>query len=127
VISHIDHLVLTVKSVDATCSFYERALGFKCTSDPGRPVAMHFGQCKINVHPAEHPIAPLALAPKPGSADFCLITEDSIGEVVRHLVEMDIEVEVGPIDRTGAQGPMTSAYFRDPDGNLLEVSQYSKK
>jgi catechol 2,3-dioxygenase-like lactoylglutathione lyase family enzyme len=123
-ISHLDHLVLTVRSLAVTCSFYERVLGFKRSDAPGKPTALQFGACKINVHAVGHTFEPKAAQPMPGSADFCLITEQSLADIAEHLHSENIEIELGPIARTGARGSMTSLYFRDPDENLIEVSRY---
>jgi catechol 2,3-dioxygenase-like lactoylglutathione lyase family enzyme len=123
-ISHIDHFVLTVGSVSASCLFYERVLHFRRVDAPGKPTALHFGNCKINVHEIGHSFEPKAKAPTLGAADFCLITEQSIKELARHLQAENVPIEVGPVARNGARGPMTSLYFRDPDGNLIEVSRY---
>ena len=123
-ISHIDHLVLTVASLEETCSFYERVLGFKRTDTPGKPTGLHFGSCKINVHQTDHTFDPKAHNPTPGSADFCLITRLSPDEALDHLSRENVPVEAGPLERNGAQGKMTSIYFRDPDRNLIEVSRY---
>jgi catechol 2,3-dioxygenase-like lactoylglutathione lyase family enzyme len=123
-ISHIDHFVLTVRSIDDTCAFYERVLKCRRTDSPGRPVALHFGGCKINVHAHGHSFEPCAKSAAPGSADFCLITEQSMEEVVQHVRAQGVEIEVGPVERNGAHGPMTSIYLRDPDGNLIEISRY---
>jgi catechol 2,3-dioxygenase-like lactoylglutathione lyase family enzyme len=124
-ISHIDHLVLTVRSLEATCSFYERVLNFRRSDALGMPTALHFGTCKINVHEVEHTFEPKATTPTPGAADFCLITEENLNDVADHLHSEDVTIEAGPVDRKGARGLMSSLYFRDPDGNLLEVSRYS--
>ena len=123
-ITHIDHLVLTVQSLERTCSFYERVLGFDRKDKPGKPTALSFGSCKINVHQIGHTFEPKAHAPTPGSGDFCLITDRSIEDVVEHLRSLDVPIEEGPLKRNGAQGEMMSVYFRDPDQNLVEVSHY---
>jgi catechol 2,3-dioxygenase-like lactoylglutathione lyase family enzyme len=125
-ISRIDHFVLTVDSLEATCKFYERVLGFKRVDTPGRPTALTFGHNKINIHEAHHTFDPKAAAPTPGAADFCLITERALAEVRSHIEACGVAIEVGPIKRTGAAGAMTSLYFRDPDGNLVEVSEYDR-
>lgn len=125
-ISAIDHFVMTVRSVEATCAFYERVLGLKRLDTPGGPTALTFGRQKINLHEVGHTFEPKATAPTPGAADFCLITGRDIGAVRSHLESNGIIVEVGPVERIGAQGPMTSLYFRDPDGNLVEVSAYDR-
>jgi catechol 2,3-dioxygenase-like lactoylglutathione lyase family enzyme len=123
-IEGIDHLVLTVRSLEATCTFYETVLGFRRHDVEGRPTALHFGHQKINVHEVGHTFDPKAAAPTPGAGDFCLITELPLDEVRAHIESCDVTIELGPIDRVGAEGNMTSIYFRDPDGNLLEVSSY---
>jgi catechol 2,3-dioxygenase-like lactoylglutathione lyase family enzyme len=123
-ITHIDHLVLTVQSLERTCSFYERVLGFERKDRPGKPTALSFGSCKINVHEIDHTFEPKAHAPTPGSGDFCLITDESIEALLDQLRSLRVPIEEGPIKRIGAQGEMVSVYFRDPDRNLVEVSHY---
>lgn len=123
-IERIDHLVLTVASLDVTCGFYQRVLGFERLDADGKPTALKFGRQKINVHQSEHTFEPKARAPTPGAGDFCLITTDAVDAVIAHLKECDVQIEQGPVERDGAEGPMTSVYFRDPDGNLVEVSRY---
>ena len=125
-ISHIDHFVLTVRSLDASCAFYERVLGFIRIDAPGRPTAVAFGRQKINLHEAGHTFEPKAAAATVGAGDFCLITERPIAEIQNHLASCDVTIELGPVKRNGAQGSMTSLYFRDPDGNLVEVSEYDR-
>lgn len=125
-ISRIDHFVLTVRSVDATCAFYERVLGFQRVDAPDQPTALTFGQQKINVHEVGRTFEPKAKTPTPGAGDFCLITDGSLNAVTSRLEACDVAIEVGPIKRTGARGAMTSVYFRDPDGNLVEVSEYER-
>ncbi|WP_263409214.1 VOC family protein [Terriglobus tenax] len=124
-ISHIDHLVLTVASLEKTCSFYERVLNFERKDTPGRPTSLSFGACKLSVHEVSHMFEPKAQAPTPGSGDFCLITTEQIEDVIKHLQSEGVTVEQGPVKRSGAQGEMMSVYFRDPDQNLVEVSRYS--
>jgi catechol 2,3-dioxygenase-like lactoylglutathione lyase family enzyme len=125
-ISHIDHFVLTVRSIEATCRFYEGVLGFRRVDAPGRPTALAFGRQKINLHEVSRTFEPKAAAPTAGSGDFCLITNRPIGEIQAHLEAAGVAIELGPVPRTGAQGAMTSLYFRDPDGNLVEVSEYDR-
>jgi catechol 2,3-dioxygenase-like lactoylglutathione lyase family enzyme len=123
-ISHIDHLVLTVASLENTCSFYQRVLGFQRTDTPGKPTSLSFGTCKLNVHEVGHTFQPKANAPTPGSCDFCLITVDPVNKVLERLRSEGVAIEAGPNERNGAQGRMLSVYFRDPDQNLVEVSHY---
>lgn len=122
-IIRIDHLVLTVRDVEGTCEFYSRVLGMApATFSEGRR-ALIFGDQKINLHPADAPIAPHALNPQSGSADLCFITSTPIAEVVTDLENAGVTIELGPVRRTGATGPITSVYFRDPDSNLIEVAE----
>ena len=123
-ILRIDHFVLTVASLEATCLFYERVLGFRRSVTPGRPTALVFGSQKINLHEVGRTFEPKAARPTPGSGDFCLITDEPIEQVQAHLEAEGVTVEVGPVERNGAQGPMVSIYFRDPDDNLVEISRY---
>ncbi len=123
-IDRIDHFVLTVRSVDETCRFYERVLGLKRLAAAGRPTALVFGRQKINLHEVGRTFEPKAAAPTPGAGDFCLITERPIEDVQAHLAACGVTIEVGPVERDGAEGKMTSVYFRDPDGNLIEISRY---
>jgi len=121
-IDHLDHLVLTVASLDATCDFYVRVLGMAVeTFGQGRK-ALRFGDQKINLHQAGHEFEPKALRPIPGSADMCFIAATPLPEVVAHLQALGIAIEEGPVDRTGATGPIRSVYLRDPDANLIEIS-----
>ena len=123
-INRIDHLVLTVASLEETCMFYETVLGFKRHEAAGQPTALAFGDCKINAHAADHTFEPKAVHPTPGAGDFCLITTDSIDDWIAQLARHGVSVETGPLEREGAKGAMTSIYFRDPDRNLIEVSRY---
>lgn len=123
-IERLDHFVLTVRDVEATLAFYQRVLGMAPVTFGGGRKALAFGQSKINLHPANAPVVPHARHPVPGSADLCFVTGESPEAVIDHLRQCDVKVEAGPVPRTGALGPITSVYFRDPDGNLVEVSSY---
>jgi catechol 2,3-dioxygenase-like lactoylglutathione lyase family enzyme len=120
----IDHFVLTVQSVEATLSFYERVLGMRREVLPERPVALKFGTQKINVHAVEKPFEPKAYRPTPGAADFCLVTDEPLTAIEQRLTAAGGAIELGPVERIGARGSMMSIYFRDPDANLVEVSRY---
>jgi catechol 2,3-dioxygenase-like lactoylglutathione lyase family enzyme len=123
-IDRIDHIVFTVKDVTVTCAFYERVLGMMVeTFGEGRK-ALCFGAQKINLHQFGNEFEPKAKAPAPGCQDICLISSIPITEVEKHLSSCGVAVEEGPIKRTGATGPINSIYFRDPDGNLIEISNY---
>jgi len=125
-IDHIDHFVITAADVDITCEFYERVLGMTVKEFAEGRKALYFGNQKINVHPLVGAGPSLrAELPSVGGADFCLIAKSSIEEVLDQLRDQGVPVEVGPDKRSGAIGPITSVYFRDPDGNLVEVSNYS--
>ena len=123
-IERIDHIVFTVADVAATCTFYEKVLGMKVETFGAGRKALCFGVQKINLHQYGKEFEPKAHAPTPGSQDICLITGVPIIEVMAHLQECGVAVEEGPVLRTGAMGPINSVYFRDPDNNLIEVSNY---
>ena len=123
-VDHLDHLVLTVKSIPATCEFYARVLGMEVVTFGGNRQALAFGTQKINLHEAGKEWEPKAHCPTPGSADLCFITLAPLADVVEHLRQCGIEIIEGPAKRTGATGSITSVYFRDPDLNLIEVSNY---
>ncbi len=123
-IDRLDHMVLTVADIDATCAFYGRVLGMEKVVFAGGRTALAFGRHKINLHPAGNEYVPHAAHPAPGSGDLCLITETPIERVIAHLEACGVAVEEGPVPKTGATGPITSVYFRDPDGNLIEVANY---
>ena len=125
-IDRLDHLVLTVRDVETTCAFYARVLHMKPVTFAGGRRALSFGNQKLNLHSADAPIAPHASHPTPGSADLCFITTTPIVEVVAHLHSLSVTITEGPVLRTGATGPITSVYFRDPDFNLIEVSEYDR-
>ncbi|MEL7083197.1 MAG: VOC family protein [Cyanobacteria bacterium J06597_1] len=118
----LDHFVLTVRDIAVTCRFYERVLGMTATSFTTNRTALIFGTQKINLHPAASPFPPAATVPTPGSADLCFLTDVPLERVMTHFQACKVPVELGPIDRTGAIGPIRSVYIRDPDGNLLEVA-----
>lgn len=126
-IERIDHFVLTVASIDATCEFYSRVLGMRVVrfeSMGSARVALAFGTQKINLHQANAVPDPNVLKPTPGSADFCLITETPIDAVMAYLQREGVGLILGPVTRTGAMGKMISVYVRDPDLNLVEIANY---
>ncbi len=121
-IDSLDHLVLTVADIDASIAFYVGVLGMEAVSFGAGRRALAFGTQKINLHPVSAPLKPHARQPTPGSADLCLLTSVPVADVVVHLGRLGVAIEEGPVPRTGATGPILSIYFRDPDGNLIEVS-----
>lgn len=125
-IDRIDHVVLTVSDIERTCEFYSEVLGMKVNNFGEGRKALWFGAQKINLHEAGNEFEPKAKAPGPGTADLCFIAREPLSEVVSHLMSRDVEILHGPVKREGALGPMESVYFRDPDGNLIEVSSYRK-
>jgi catechol 2,3-dioxygenase-like lactoylglutathione lyase family enzyme len=121
-IDSLDHLVLTVRDIETTASFYSRVLGMDVITFGGGRKALTFGTQKINLHQHAKEFEPKARHPTPGSADLCFITSVPLPEVVDHLSACNVAVIDGPVQRTGATGPILSVYFRDPDLNLIEVS-----
>ena len=113
-IDGIDHIVLTVRSLEQSCDFYVGVLGMERVDDPGRPTSVRFGSQKINLHEVGRTFEPKAVHPTPGSGDLCFVTRIPIDDVVARLQACGIPVEVGPVERSGARGPMTSVYVRDP-------------
>src|SRR3984885_7760802 len=123
VIDRLDHLVLTVASIDATVAFYTSALGMEVVTF-GKRKALRFGEQKINLHQVGKEFEPKAAHPTPGSGDLCFITKTPIEGVVSHLNVLHHRIEEGPVERNGAVGAIRSIYLRDPDFNLIEISNY---
>lgn len=121
-IDSLDHLVLTVANIGATADFYARVLGMEVVSFGAGRQALSFGSQKINLHEHGKEFEPKAQRPTPGSADLCFITSVPIEQVVSHITACDVGIVEGPVRRTGATGPILSVYLRDPDMNLIEVS-----
>jgi catechol 2,3-dioxygenase-like lactoylglutathione lyase family enzyme len=121
-INRLDHLVLTVADIDRTVAFYRDVLGMRPETFGAGRIALRFGDSKINLHQAGKEFEPKARQPLPGSADLCFISADPLDDVLATLAAHDVPVEEGPVERTGATGPLRSVYLRDPDGNLLEIS-----
>lgn len=123
-ISSFDHLVLTVANIPATIQFYTQVLGMTAVADGSR-YELHFGSQKINLHARPGEFQPAAKKPLAGSADFCLVAQGTMDSLVDE-VRRRATIELGPVPRTGAQGPMSSIYLRDPDGNLVEICVYNE-
>ncbi|HMT94344.1 VOC family protein [uncultured Thiothrix sp.] len=123
-IDSIDHLVLTVQNIDTTAAFYARVLGMELVTFGSDRKALAFGKQKINLHQYKKEFEPKAAYPTSGSADLCFITSVPLQEVLEHLSACEVSVIDGPVQRTGATGLLLSVYFRDPDMNLIEVSNY---
>lgn len=120
----LDHIVLTVKDIKATCDFYNRVLGLEVKVFGDNRRSLHFGEQKINLHQSGEEILPCAAHPISGSADLCFIAEIPVDRLCEHLEDQGVVIEMGPVDRTGARGPIRSLYIRDPDRNLIELSNY---
>ncbi|RXK01223.1 VOC family virulence protein [Arcobacter sp. CECT 8986] len=125
-IQRLDHLVLTVKDINKTVEFYEK-LGMKKEIFKETRVALKFGSQKINLHKLGNEFEPKAFNVKDGSADLCFIVEQKLEDIIIYLENNNINIEEGIVERTGATGAIKSIYLRDPDKNLIELSNYIKK
>ena len=123
-IERLDHLVLTVADIARTCEFYTRVLGMEVVTFGEGRTALRFGQQKITLHPADDIPGLVADKPTPGSGDLCFITKVALAEVTAHLEQCDVPIIAGPGPRAGAVGTIQSVYIRDPDQNLVEISNY---
>lgn len=117
----LDHIVLCVADVAATCRFYERVLNMEAREERAGKWSLHFGSNKISLQDAATSPS-IARDTVPGSGNFCLLTDTPLETVIRHLAREGVEIVDGPGERAGAMGTILSVYFRDPDGNLVEVS-----
>lgn len=126
-IDRLDHLVLTVKDIDTTVNFYTSVMGMKKLVFGQGRVALSYGQQKINLHQLGREFEPKADNVTAGSADLCFIINQPVDQAMAHLAACNVHIIDGPVKRSGATGEIVSAYFRDPDGNLIEVSNYANK
>ncbi len=120
----LDHLVLTVADIDRSVDFYTAALGMEKIEFGESRIALAFGQQKINLHQSGREFTPNAARVQPGSADLCFIVDCPVADALLRLQDFNIDVIEGPVRRSGALGSILSLYFRDPDGNLIEVASY---
>ena len=125
-IDSLDHLVLTVKDIDASCRFYEKVLGMDTVTFSDNRKALSFGTQKINLQQVGRESTLRAEHPTSGSGDVCFVTSVALSDVIAHLKSCGVNPIAGPVERNGARGQMMSVYFRDPDMNLVEVSNYSE-
>ena len=123
-IDRLDHLVLTVKDIQVTCDFYEQVLGMMVVTFGANRKALQFGRQRINLHQLGNEFEPKADYPTSGSGDLCFIASSTMDDVIDHVKAAGVTIIEGPVPRTGVIGNMESIYFRDPDGNLIEVSSY---
>lgn len=126
-VSHLDHLVLTVRNISTTAEFYQTVLGMTQVRFGQGRIALSFGNQKINLHEVGKEFEPKARHVRTGSADLCFITTTPIEQAKTHIESQGVTIEEGPVERTGATGKIRSVYFRDPDGNLIEVSNYQRE
>ena len=123
-VTALDHLVLTVQDLESTVDFYTRVLGMTVSAFAEGRLALKFGSQKINLHELGSEFQPNARRAQPGSADLCFLADDPLDLWIDHLDGEGVEMLEGPVRRAGALGPMDSIYFRDPDGNLVEIASY---
>lgn len=123
-INRVDHLVLTTTNLDTCLDFYQRILKMSVITFGEQRYALQFGQQKINIHQYGKELEPKAHLPVPGSLDLCFISDIPLLDVQKHLEQQDVKIIEGPVQRTGATGKILSLYLRDPDLNLIEISQY---
>ena len=121
-ITQLDHLVLTVKDIDTTCRFYVEHLGMEVVTFGDNRKALRFGKQKINLHQLGNEFEPRADSPTSGSADLCFLSNTPLEPIITELQQAGITILEGPVKRTGATGPIISIYLRDPDNNLIEIS-----
>lgn len=123
-VNRIDHLVLTVADIERSVEFYSRVLGMQRLEFGAGRIALQCGKQKINLHQSGKEFEPKARRVMPGSADLCFIIDTPLADAIEQIRRQGIDVIEGPVERSGATGAIVSAYLRDPDGNLLEVSNY---
>ena len=120
----LDHLVLVVRDVDATCAFYRRVLGMEVETFGRGRTALRFGRQKINLESA--PGLPAA-GPRPGPGHLCFVTDAPLADWTTHLASCGVQLTEGPVKRSGAEGPIDSIYLRDPDDNSIEIATYARR
>jgi catechol 2,3-dioxygenase-like lactoylglutathione lyase family enzyme len=123
VIDHLDHLVLTTAQLERCVAFYTQVLGMRLETFGAGRKALRFGAQKINLHEAGKEFEPKARRPTPGALDLCFIADRPLDEVIAHLRAVGAPIIEGPVQRTGATGPIRSIYLRDPDENLIEIAE----
>ena len=122
-IKSIDHVVLTTRDLEKCLDFYTRVLGMRVETYGKGRIALRFGDHKFNVHPPGFEAGIKARTPTPGSLDLCFLADGPLDDVIAHLQREKIPIEEGPSNRTGARFTIRSVYVRDPDGNLIEISE----
>ncbi len=122
-IDHLDHIVLTTARTEQCIDFYTRVLGMKFERFGQDRMALKFGNQKINLHEKGREFEPKATVALPGTLDICIISAVPLKDVIARLAACNVPIIEGPVMKTGAQGPIRSVYVRDPDGNLIEISE----
>ena len=122
-IKSLDHLVLTTRNAGKCIDFYTNCLGMRLETFGNGRKALCFGEQKINLHDKSTVTDSYAAYPTPGSLDLCFLADRPLDEVIAQLREANIPIELGPVQRTGARFPLRSVYVRDPDQNLIEISE----
>lgn len=122
-IGSIDHVVLATRDLDRCLDFYTRVLGMRVERYGANRIALRFGDHKFNVHPPGFDAGIKARVPTPGSLDLCFLADRPLDEVIAHLKAQKVKIEEGPVNRTGARFTIRSVYIRDPDENLIEISE----
>ncbi len=124
-VDRLDHLVVTCADIETSASWYQRVLGMEREEfEENRRTALKFGGQKLNLHEVGREFKPNAANSGAGTQDLCFIAAVDAEDVMAHLKDCGVVIELGPVPKTGALGPMTSVYCRDPDGNLIEVASY---
>jgi catechol 2,3-dioxygenase-like lactoylglutathione lyase family enzyme len=128
-VDRLDHLVITCRDVEISASWYQRVLGMEREEfGPHRRTSLRFGGQKINLRPAnatQEEWFTGAAGGVPGTDDLCFVVTMKSDQVAEYLRACGVTVEVGPVAKAGALGPIMSCYCRDPDGNLIEIASYS--
>lgn len=122
-IGSIDHVVLTTRNLERCLDFYTRVLGMRVEHYGENRIALRFGDHKFNVHPPGFDAGIKARVPTPGSLDLCFLADRPLEAVIARLRQENVAIEEGPVNRTGARFTIRSVYVRDPDGNLIEISE----
>jgi catechol 2,3-dioxygenase-like lactoylglutathione lyase family enzyme len=122
-IKSVDHIVLTTRDLDKCLAFYTQALGMQYETFGQGRIALKFGDQKFNVHPPGYDAGIKARYPTPGSLDLCFLADCPLEDVIARLRQHNVPIEEGPVVRTGARFPIRSVYVRDPDDNLVEISE----
>ena len=125
-VSKLDHFIITANNLEKTIDFYSRILGMEQQTYSDGRKALIFGDQKINLHEAGKEFKPHAQNPLPGSADLCFITRTPMQQVISHLTTCNVSIIEGPLEKSGASGPLFSIYIRDPDNNLIEIANEIK-